>query len=920
MTEAIIDVNHIDTLSFQVSNVKFNDLHTNYTTHLFVHETFGLDVKAFINSGDYNLSDVDVNAGFIASNLPFNAETRPIVSLTHYYDSNNKRYPLTGRLSTYYVYPYVEDDVGQHAYLVNAESRSISTSNLIKDVTLTTSTNRDYVKTGDIVYLNWKTKYRVENVDLFEGVTLMNTSNLSPTVSSDIWTVSNVVTSDYLDGIATFEIELFGTSYSNLNQFPYEGSATRVVDDVTIDNTPPVFTFGYNVASVSSSNIAFSFPTFATSEQLEFGDMELQITMVQTSDTTQSNIESFTMTSSMVPSSTLFNITGLQDNTQYNVSATITDYAQNISSNIIVNETTVWTDTRIPLFVGGNAIISHLGSHRISVSNIAVYDSYHDCSLYVCAMEHEFTEVYTGDVLNSNELYQFMTSNEPSIQNNAIQTLIDITDNRDNVLLNQSSNVYLFTHAINAQGLEVRIKESTDYDIFYFATVDHEGEDNDVSFGNLLNITTNAFIETMKPYELSDLISSFGIIGQEIEYESIEGFFGSSVNITLETTPTLQNSIFDGNSYILYQNEHLPVNKTFTDFTYMIDFTFKNLSVNPHENMIFYQVSTHKLCYNKRENYFELTWGGDTINIPLGITEGISTQIGLSIDIRGGKILLSVNGNVYTQEDYPATASSHMDFLVGNSSSVGGTSRGLDGTLNYVFFWTRRFLTGKEICSAFLSHNRVLEYTFDTFSSYTGSNVYTNERYVDLPLHIQNTVNIETEYPRTGSKSIILSDPIGYLYNDDITSAKLNGNDMTVMFWFMTPNATIPTGIMELSTERNETVLIKITNDNNKTRMVINLTNEMGMVHSMVSQKITLDNDKWYHLSFVLADTSVLFYLNGIYKGSSLEPMTGLHTNFEDVTFFKELKLGGLNTLINTKIDHLIIYNKALTRQKILLN
>jgi hypothetical protein len=532
-------------------------------------------------------------------------------------------------------------------------------------------------------------------------------------------------------------------------------------------------------------------------------------------------------------------------------------------------------------------------------------------------MEHEFTELYTtGEVVDTTSLYQFITSNEPSIQNNAIQTLLDITDNRYNVL-SQLSNVYLFTHAINTQGIEVRIAESTVYDIFYFSTVEHEGDANDVSFGTILNVTTPEFTQIMKPYELSDLISSIGITGPEIVYESIEGFFGSSVNITLETTPTLQNSIFNGTSYILYQNEHLPVNQTYNDFTYMIDFTFELLSETPHENMIFYQGSTHKLCYNKGGKYFELTWGGDTINIPLGITEGISTQIGLSIDIGGVKILLSVNGNVYTQS-YSAIASSHMDFLVGNRS-VGGTS-GLNGTLNYVFFWTRRFLTGKEICSAFLSHYRVLEYTFDTFNSSTGSNVYTNERYVDLPLYTQNIVNIETEYPRIGGKSIILSDPTGFLYNDDITSAKLNGNDTTVMFWYMTPNSSIPTGIMELSTERNEKILIKITNDNNKTRMVINLTNEMGIVHTMVSQKITLDNNKWYHLSFVLTETSVLFYLNGKYKGSSLESMTGLHTNFEDVTFFKNLKLGDLNTLINTKIDHLIIYNKALNRQKILLN
>ena len=919
MTLENIHVNHDNILSVEVGGVEFNDLHTNYTTHLFVHETLFVNrdaVKTFIDTSVNYPVD---NADFIASNLPFNVATTPTASLEHYYDRNNIRQLITGRLPTYYVYAYVEDDVGQFTYA--DVRRTISTFNLIEDVTLTTSTGRDYVKTGDIVYLNWKTKYRVESTDLVEKVTLMNTSQLSPTLTGDLWTVSNVVQNTYMDGIASFEIELFGTSYSNLNQFPYTGSlSTRVVDDVTIDNTPPVFTFNYDFDSVSSSNIAFSFPTFTLPEQLTFGDMDLQITMVQTLNTTQSNIETFTMTRNMDPLSTLFNITGLQDNTQYNVSATITDYAKNISAVTTINGDTVWTDTSIPLFVGGNAINSHLGSHRFSVSNIAVYDSYHECSLYVCAMEHEFTDKYiTGvDVLNSNELYQFMTSNEPSFQNNAIQTLIDITDNRDNVV-SQLLNVYLFTHAINAHGVVVRIKESTEYDIFYFATIEHGGDDNDVSFGNILNVTTLPFTKTMKPYELSDLISSFGneTGGPEIEYESTEGFFGSSSNITLETTPTLQHSIFNGTSYILYQNEHLPVNQTFTDFTYMIDFTFTSLSANSSENMIFFQDTNHKLLYDKLNENFKLTWGnGGEISIPLSITEGISTQIGLSIGV--GKILLSVNGNVYTQA-YSAIASSHMDFLVGNIS-VGEASRGLDGTLNYVFFWTRRFLTGKEICSAFLSHYRVLEYTFDTFSSYAGSNVYTNERYVDLPLRTQNIVNIETEYPRTGSKSIILSDPTGFLYNDDITSAKLNGNDMTVMFWYMTPNSSIPTGIMELSTERNETVLIKITNDNNKTRMVINLTNEMGMGHTMVSQKITLDNNKWYHLSFVLTDTSVLFYLNGIYKGSSLEPMTGLHTNFEDVTFFKELKLGGLNTLINTKIDHLIMYNKALTRQKILLN
>lgn len=907
-------------IDVNTGGVTFNDSHTNFTTHLFLHENSPANVNTFINSPEYNRDNIDSH--LINSNNPLNVEFTPSVSLTHYYDAANVRTLLTGRLSDYNVYAYVEDDVGN--YFSSYVRRSIGTEDLITHVTLTTDTGRNYVKTGDTVYLKWKTKYIVEGADFAANVTLMGETVVS-VLNGSTWETSNVVKLGYTDGAAPFDISLFGVTYGNSNLFLYTPETSpRVIEDVYIDNTLPIFTFDYNTPSVSSSNIAFSFPAFLPLEVLDNGDMKLEIQMTKISYPSVSNTSSFIMSSNMDINST-FNVTGLDDNTQYHVSATITDYAQNVSlithmGSIYGGYSNVWTDTRIPFFINENATASPIGSHRISVSNIAVYDSYHSCSLYVCAIEHEYTVEHTyAGTTNTTELYTSLLSLyiSQSTQNNAIQILPDISDNRDNVETEQLGKVYLFTHAINAKGIEVRIKEDTDYDIFSFSTVVEHGDTDNVAFGGILNVTTPTFVSVVKPYDLSDLISSVGTGGGGV-YETTEGFFGSSSNIMLEiTTNTLENSVFNGSSHILYQLEHLPVSTAYKDFTYMIDFTFKSLSEISSENMIFHQGSTHKLFYDKGLGVFKLTWGVGTIDIPLSLTLGISTQIGLSIDTtdRAGKILLSVNGSVYTTE-YAATISQHTSFLIGNTPTDSTT--GLNGTLNYVFFWTRRFLTGKEICKAFLSHNKVLEYTFDTFDSSSGG--YRNERYASLPLHTNSEVGIETIYPRIGGQSIVLSTTDGYLYNNDITSAKVNGNDITVMFWFMTSDSKIPMGIMELSTERNEKISMKITNDNNKTRMVIDLTNEMGVVHSVVSQKLRLEDNTWYHLSFALTDTSVLFYLNGKFKGSSLEAMTGPHTDFRDKTFFKKLQVGSLNTLINTKIDHLVIYNKALNRQKILFN
>jgi alpha-tubulin suppressor-like RCC1 family protein len=890
-------------------------------TFLDVSSAFDVYVAIFDTAPSQNDLVTFYNDGkgmHLATNATPNSNVVVYEKIPYYYKSGDayaSNVPLSPAQSTYNVNFYCVDASANQLKTFENRPLELQFDDLVTNITLENidnGINSSYGKLGDTIEMTWQTTFNVQ-VSSFD-VTMMG-QTVVPTVDGNNWTAQQAVPAEQADGLISFSIVFLDSSPNQV----FDTSP----DTITVDNEKPVFTYKINYDMVTATSVSFYDLVFSTSElYATHSGYTITFVLTKVADPGVVVTQAFDLDVNTT-NATLFTITGLEVTEVYDVHAYVIDIAGNQSIDIAptIHNRFNTADTLNPVFI--NTVIDEVDItttlNSISMDNIKVYDAHTDFSLYAAAFDTSFD--YTES--NYMEYVHIIQSNLNLT--NAVQS----TDLSHTTPAHAASNPqsFLFTHYITAELNEAEISIG-DYKLFHYA-MDHEyrdGYDSNIQFGDVNPVNIVA------PPAPTTGLDTFGVTnvtvaapvesGSHVYFQSSE-HTGICTNVTLQDIFVEDVTSFAGNSAVVFNSgaETNPIDGL-TKFTIALSFTPTQLPGAGQTYPMIYQDANHHISFNENGNIV-VKWGvtGSATTLSSAVNMNTSNDLAVSINTVDNKIKVYVNEKIY--DSTPAyTTNTSTNSLVFANTSANGTN-GFVGTINGFISWTERVLTTQELHQLFALRNKVLEYHFDEISTVSGgSNVFTNKHNdIDLPLHLYGDVEVSVEYPRIGTGALKLPTSAAYIQNVDISDALINGNHMTVMFWYYHENAsTTANDLVTLSATNGEKLTLQIVNNGGSYHLGTNIFNYNNVQHQDVSQAITLTDNKWHHLAYVMKEGTICFYVDTVFKGNTLDMHSGEHTDFEDNIYFNTIKVGGgTNTADDTLLDHLVVYNASVTRNKIVV-
>lgn len=900
LNESAPTINNIVT-TFSITNdgilkiyadADFKDLSSDFDAYMAVFDTPPSDLHAFyMNGGGLKLTPTPHSGG--------NTLSIPGQLFTEFYKAP---YTSTTQISS------IDSTYNVNFYCVDTSTNTLSTSKnsiitinygiLVSNITLSnlTNVNSVWAKVGDSIQLSWKTLLQVPSDTL--NVVIMGQTVTPVTTDNVNWTATHIVPSTHEQNTA---IAISITHVQSGNVF------TNPSNTITVDKEAPVFTYEVDQSSINGISIAFY--------NLQFSTTEIFTTTpgyTITFDLSVDNVVEVTKTfdlDSTTDETTKFVIDGLTPGASYTISARVTDLALNVSDNIQPSFSTfVSADSQTPVFINTEVdqVVVRNDIDSVFLENIKVYDTFNDVTLYAALFD---------GVFNSNDNYvefvDIIQNTLTTSSNSSVQSVYLTDRTAAEAFSNPQS--FTFDHYIKEDLTTTDIQTEKTYNIFYYA-IDHEtvsGFDSNISF-NWKQVTVgvpNHPNEIIPSTNLITNLNSTRLITSSDGYEYIRNnnYIGFVKNATLNG----DDVVMDNSSYILFNDEFYDspiVNETV--FTLILTITPNTFPSGTNVSTLIYQSDFHYVKLNSEGQLF-IQWGTDILS-PIIVYPGLKlnekNNVFFVVNSIGSTITISVNEFVSTSIPKFTISLSTNPLMYGNNSQH---NEGFVGVLHTPLEWVNRELTQEEQYKYISSQNKLFEYHFDDMKIHDdGRNMFVNKINVDQPLFIEgDAISLNTSYPRIGSSAITVNNKTSYLQTNDISSVSLNGNHCTVMFWYYHPNSLVlENDLITLSGANNEKLLLGISRYNDEIVMSVEMTNSTNIKKTIHSSTTELTNNTWHHLAFVLKETTLYFYHNGFFKGLTVE-----NNNYVKYTStFNLLKIGGEK---DTNIDHLIIYNKPLSRK-----
>ena len=877
------------------ADADFKDMGSTFDAYIGVFDTPPADLGAFYsNGGGLKLTSSPHSAG--------NTLNIPVQYITTFYKSP---YTSTTQISsvdsTYIINFYCLDNSTNTLSTSQNSTLTINYGILVSNITLSNLTNTGsiWAKVGDSIQLSWKTTMQVPLSTL--NVVLMG-QTITPVTTNNIdWSVTTTVPSTHAQNSA---IAISITHVQSGSVF------TTPSNTITVDKEAPVFTYEVDQQSINGISITFY--------NLQFSTTEIFTTSpgyTITFDLSVNNVVEVTKTFDLdanTDATTKFVIDGLTPGGTYSIDARVTDLALNVSNNIKpVIDTFISADAEVPVFINTETdkVVVTNDIDTVFIENIKVYDTFHDVTLYAA--------LFDGSFDSNNNYLEYVNTIQDNLEassNSSIHS-VHITDRTSGAAFSNPHS-FTFDHYIKDDLTITDIQTEKTYNIFYYA-IDHEtvtGFDSNISF-EWKQVTVGV------PNHPSDTTASTNLItnlnfarpitsSDGYEYIRNDNHIGFVKNATING----DDIVMDGTSYIIYNDEFYDspiVNKPV--FTLTLRITPTSFPSPSNFTTLIYQSDFHYVKINS-EGKLVIQWGTNTISPMIvypGLTLNVKNDIFFVVNSLGNTITTSVNEFVSSNIPKFITNISTKPLMYGNNAQH---TEGFVGTIHTPLEWVDRALTEEEQSRYLSSKNKLFEYHFDEMKNDTdtGKNIFVNKLDANLPLYIEgNDISLNTSYPRIGFSAINVDEKTSYLQNADISSASLHGNNCTVMFWYYHPNSlAIENDMITLSSANNERLVLGISRNNDATIMSVKMTNSSNIQKSFISNTLELTNNQWHHLAFVLKDTTLHFYHNGVFKGITIND--GTYITYDEN--FGALRINGEK---HTRIDHLNIYNKSLSRKVI---
>ena len=879
-----------------IADADFLDATSDFNAYIGVFvDALPTDLDAFYsNGGGLKLTPIAPHSAGTTLDIPPQ-------SLTHFYKAP---YTSTTQVSsvdsTYIINFFCKDTSTNQLITQNNSTIEIDYGVLVHSASLVNLTNAGtgLAKVGDSIQLSWKTLFKVPVAAL--NVVLMGQTVTPSTLNNTDWTTNATVLSTQIhNSEITFEITHVQSG----------GKFETSENTITIDKEAPVFTFQIDTDSISGISVAFY--------NLQFNTVENYTTQTGykiTFDLFYNDIVEISKTfdlDSNTDATTQFMVDGLDTGKEYKVSARVTDRALNVSLDVKpVIDTFLTADTFVPVFINTETdrVVVKSTIDTVLVENIKVYDTLNDMTLYVAL----FDSVFDTNVDSNVDYVNIIQSNLDTFSNVSFQSVqsVHITDRTSEAaFINPHS--FTFNHYIE-QGLSTTdIETEKSYSLFYYA-IDHEtvtGYDSNISYGEWKNVTVGV-PQVTSVSASTDLITNLNYANIVTSVNG-DSYIRNDISIATINNATVSDVdiITNNSSYIIYDDEfYVSPLKNEPIFTIALSFTPTSFPSESTYMTLIYQSNNHYIKVNS-DGKLLVQWGTDNLS-PLIVHSILElnkrNEILFILDSVQQIITVSVNESVVsTSPNYTINISTNS-LMYGNNSSH---TEGLQGTIHTPLEWVNRALTEIEQTRYLSSKEKAFEYRFNKIGTISDSNIFVNNINVELPLYlVGNDISLNTYYPRIGASALSIDQKTSYLENTDISSVSVHGNKSTVMFWYYHPySSVVQNNIITLSGSTSEKIELGISQNSGVISMSAKMTNVSNIQHTYKSVSLELTNNTWHHLTYVLKDNIVCFYHDGVFKGLSNEDHT--HTVFNAI--FTNLKVSGET---NTRIDHLNIYKKTLSR------
>lgn len=878
------------------ADADFKDLGSAFDAYIGVFDTPPTDLATFYtNGGGLKLTSSPHAAG---STLNI-----PVQYITTFYKSP---YTSTTQISS------VDSTYIINFYCVDKSTNTLSTSQnktltinygvLVSNITLSNLTNTGsiWAKVGDSIQLSWKTTMQVPLSTL--NVVLMG-QTLTPVTTNNIdWSVTTNVPDSHTHDAA---IAISITHVQSGSVF------TTPSNTITVDKVAPVFTYEVDQSTINGISIAFY--------NLQFSTTEIFTTSpgyTITFDLSVNNVIEVTKTFDLdanTDATTKFVLDELTPGSTYTIDARVTDLALNVSDHIQPSVATfISADALVPVFINTEVdkVVIRNDIDTVFLENIKVYDTFHDVTLYAALLDGVFDS--NDNYLNYVNIIQntLETSSNSSIQS------VHLTD-RTAAEAFSNPQAFTFDHYIKEDLTTTDIQTEKTYNIFYYA-IDHEtvtGFDSNISF-EWKEVTVgvpNHPPGTAPSTNLVTNLNSARPITSSDGYEYIRN--DNYIGFVKDSTINGDDIVMDGTSYIIYNDEFYEsptVNKPV--FTLILTITPTAFPSGSSMSTLIYQSDFHYVKLNS-EGKLVIQWGTNTLS-PIIVYPGLllneKNNIFFVVNSLGSTITTSVNEFVSSNIPKFNVSLSTNPLMYGNNAQH---NEGFVGVLHTPLEWVDRALTEEEQSRYLSSQNKLFEYHFDDMSTHTdGKGMFANKVVAnsDISVFIEGSgISLNTSYPRIGSSAIRVDEKTSYLQCSDISSVSLNGNHCTVMFWYYHPNSLVlENELITLTGTNNEKLVMGISRNNDEIVMSIKMTNASNIKKVIMGNLSELTNNTWHHLAFVMKSNTVYFYQNGSFRGLTVESDDYVTYN----NTFSALRISGEK---DTSIDHLIVYDKPLSRKVI---
>lgn len=878
------------------ADADFKDLDSDFDAYIGVFDTAPADLSAFYtNGGGLKLTSSSHSAG-----STLNIPTQYIT--TFYKSPYTSTTQISSVDSTYIINFYCVDKSANTLSTSQNKTLTINYGVLVSNITLSNLANVGsiWAKVGDSIEVSWKTTMQVPPSAL--NVVLMGQTVTPVTTNNIDWIVTATVPDTHTHNAA---IAISITHVQSGSVF------TTRSNTITVDKEAPVFTYEVDQSSINGISIAFY--------NLQFSTTEIFATSpgyIITFDLSVNNVVEVTKTFDLdanTDATTKFVLDGLTPGATYTIDARVTDLALNVSDNSKpVVDTFISADTEVPVFINTETddVVITNDIDTVFIENIKVYDTFHDVTLYAALLDGAF---------NSNDNYvdyvDIIQNTLQTSSNSSIQS-VHITD-RTSAAAFSNPHSFTFDHYIKEDLTTTDIQTEKTYNIFYYA-IDHEtvtGFDSNISF-EWKEVTVgvpNHPTGTPQSTNLITNLNSTRLITSSDGYEYIrnDNYIGFVKNATI----TGDEVIMDGTSFIIFNDEfyHSPVVNE-PVFTLALNITPTAFPSGSSMSTMVYQSDFHYMKLNS-EGKLVIQWGTNNLS-PIVVYPGLllneKNDVFFVVNSLGSTITTSVNEFVSSSIPKFTVSLSTNPLMYGNNSQH---NEGFVGVLHTPLEWVNRALTEEEQSRYLSSQNKLFEYHFDDMITHTdGRSMFANKVVAnnDMSVFVEGSgISSNTTYPRIGSSAIRVDEKTSYLQSDDISSVSLNGNHCTVMFWYSHPNSLVlENEVITLSGTNNEKLIMGISRHNDEIVMSVKMTNSSNIEKVIMGNISELENNTWHHLAFVMKSNTIYFYQNGLYRGLTVE--SNDYVIYSNT--FSALKISGEK---DTSIDHLIVYDKPLSRKVI---